>query len=93
MSYFAMEVASPLNYAYMNDTAALALVLSAVQIIAMANHPSLPHLLYTLYGTGSSSFSSGYTQYVLQTWDVQATGRTILANVSLFADPVCAPVC
>jgi len=62
MSFYAMEVATTLNYTYMADTTTLAAVLAAIQILAMANHPTLPHLLYILYGRGSDV---GYGSYIL----------------------------
>ena len=64
MTYYAMEVASTLGYldsTAMTSATDIATVLAGVQILAMANHPSLPHIIYTLYGIGVSV----YTQYVL----------------------------
>lgn len=63
MSYL-MEVSEVLNFTEINTTSTF---LSTVYLLAMATHPSLPNLLYALYG---SSYAYGsFNYYILQTWN------------------------
>lgn len=73
-----MEVSEVLNFTEINATSTF---LSTVYLLAIATHPSLPSLLYALYG---SSYLDGiYNYYVLQTWNTERTGQTLLFNTTI----------
>ena len=83
-----MEVASKLDYI---DNTALLQNISNVFLVAMASNPFIPTLFYSLYGVvgGTGTTSNSFTSYIVQTWSIESTQRTILSNISLGFDPNC----
>ena len=84
MSYL-MEVASKLDYI---DNPALLQNITNVFLVAMVSNPFIPTLFYSLYGVVGNT-SNIFTSYIVQTWSIESTQRTILSNISLGFDPNC----
>jgi hypothetical protein len=83
MSYV-MQMASQMSYgeAAANGT----IPYTTLSLLAMVAHPALNDILYCLYYV---AVSYGMAEYVMQTWQVQGSGRTLVGNVTLGVNPNC----
>ena len=80
MTSYLIETAQPLAYTNTTNATELALVMATVQLLAIASHPTISQLFYSLYGViTNTTFSS----YVLQTTSVNSNGQESVQNVTL----------